>query len=115
MDWVPYARAGVVIMDLSPAGSAPQLPAFATAHEEKHIGSLLGDVLDRFWGLVFSHAARVRQITTRSTSSVAERVLGFSAGEPAARAVRYLALRARGSRSGENKATAGPPSGPDSR
>jgi DNA polymerase V len=48
VDGVPYARAGVMLMDLSPAGAAPQLPMFATAHEEKHIGSLLGDVLDRF-------------------------------------------------------------------
>lgn len=45
---VPYARAGVMLMDLSPAGAAPQLPVFATAHEEKHIGALLGKVLDRF-------------------------------------------------------------------
>jgi DNA polymerase V len=48
VDGVPYARAGVMLMDLSPAGAAPQLPMFATAHEEKHIGPLLGDVLDRF-------------------------------------------------------------------
>ncbi|QOT19610.1 Y-family DNA polymerase [Paenarthrobacter sp. YJN-5] len=48
VDGVPYARAGVMLMDLSPAGAAPQLPAFATAHEEKRIGALLGDVLDRF-------------------------------------------------------------------
>jgi DNA polymerase V len=48
VDGVPYARAGVMLTDLSPAGAAPQLPMFATAHEEKHIGSLLRDVLDRF-------------------------------------------------------------------
>jgi DNA polymerase V len=48
VDGVPYARAGVMLTDLSPAGAAPQLPMFATAHEEKHIGSLLGEVLDRF-------------------------------------------------------------------
>jgi DNA polymerase V len=48
VDGVPYARAGVMLTDLSPAGAAPQLPMFATAHEEKHVGSLLGDVLDRF-------------------------------------------------------------------
>lgn len=47
MDGVPYARAGVMLTDLSPAGAAPQLPMFSTAHEERHIGSLLGDVLDR--------------------------------------------------------------------
>ncbi|HEX9086129.1 MAG TPA: Y-family DNA polymerase [Arthrobacter sp.] len=48
VDGVPYARAGVMLTGLSPAGAAPQLPVFATAHEEKHIGSLLGDVLGRF-------------------------------------------------------------------
>ncbi|ACL42272.1 DNA-directed DNA polymerase (plasmid) [Pseudarthrobacter chlorophenolicus A6] len=48
VDGVPYARAGVMLMDLSPAGAAPQLPAFATAHEEKHIGALLGDIMERF-------------------------------------------------------------------
>jgi DNA polymerase V len=48
VDGVPYARAGVMLTDLSPAGAAPQLPVFATAHEEKHIGALLGDVMDRF-------------------------------------------------------------------
>lgn len=48
VDGVPYARAGVMLMDLSPAGAAPQLPSFVTAHEEKHIGALLGDVMDRF-------------------------------------------------------------------
>lgn len=37
-----------MLMDLSPAGAALQLPMFTTAHEKKHIGSLLGDVLDRF-------------------------------------------------------------------
>lgn len=48
VDGVPYARAGVMLTDLSPAGAAPQLPVFATAHEEKHIGALLGDIMDRF-------------------------------------------------------------------
>lgn len=48
VEGVPYARAGVMLTELSPAGAAPQLPVFATAHEEKRIGSLLGDVMDRF-------------------------------------------------------------------
>lgn len=48
VDGVPYARAGVMLTDLSPAGAAPQLPAFATAHEEKRIGALLGAVMDRY-------------------------------------------------------------------
>jgi DNA polymerase V len=37
-----------MLTDLSPAGAAPRLPIFATAHEEKHIGALLGDIMDRF-------------------------------------------------------------------
>lgn len=48
VDGVPYARAGVMLTDLSPAGTAPQLPAFSTVHEEKQIGAILGDIEDRF-------------------------------------------------------------------
>jgi DNA polymerase V len=48
VDGVPYARAGIMLTDLSPVGAAPQLPVFTTAHEEKHIGALLGDIMDRF-------------------------------------------------------------------
>lgn len=48
VDGVPYARAGVMLTDLKPAGAAPQLPVFATAHEEKRIGALLGEVMERF-------------------------------------------------------------------
>lgn len=47
-DGVPYARAGVMLTGLSPAGAQPQLPSFATAHEEKNIGALLGKVMDRY-------------------------------------------------------------------
>jgi DNA polymerase V len=47
VDGVPYARAGAMLTDLSPAGAAPQLPVFATAQEEIHIGTLLGDIMDR--------------------------------------------------------------------
>ncbi|MCO4263755.1 Y-family DNA polymerase [Pseudarthrobacter sp. MDT3-26] len=47
-DGVPYARAGVMLTDLRPAGAQPQLPSFSTAHEDKHIGALLGDVMDKF-------------------------------------------------------------------
>lgn len=48
VDGMPYARAGVTLTDLRPAGAQPQLPEFATAHEEKRIGELLGDVMDKF-------------------------------------------------------------------
>lgn len=37
-----------MLTDLSPAGAAPQLPAFATAHEEKGIGELLGAAMDKY-------------------------------------------------------------------
>jgi DNA polymerase V len=47
-DGVPYARAGVMLTGLSPAGAQPQLPSFATAHEDKNIGALLGQVMDRY-------------------------------------------------------------------
>lgn len=46
---LPYARARVILTDLRPAETQPQLFAFATAHEEKRIGALLDDVvMDRF-------------------------------------------------------------------
>lgn len=47
-DAVPYSRAGVMLTGLVPAGAEPQLPVFATAHEEKQIGRLMGQVMDRF-------------------------------------------------------------------
>lgn len=48
LDGAPYARAGLMLTDLSPAGAGPQLPMFTTAHEEKRIGPLFGDIMDRF-------------------------------------------------------------------
>lgn len=47
-DGVPYARAGVMLTDLRPAGSQPQLPEFGTAHEDRNIGKVLGEVMDKF-------------------------------------------------------------------
>jgi DNA polymerase V len=47
-DGVPYARAGVMLTDLRPAGAQPQLPEFGTAHEDRNIGKLMGDVMDKF-------------------------------------------------------------------
>jgi DNA polymerase V len=48
VDGVPYARAGVMLTELSQAGAAPQPPTFASAHDEKHLGALLGDIMERF-------------------------------------------------------------------
>jgi DNA polymerase V len=42
VDGVPYARAGVMLTELSPAGAAPQLPVFASVHEEERIGPCSG-------------------------------------------------------------------------
>jgi DNA polymerase V len=47
-DGVPYARAGVMLTDLRPAGAQPQLPEFGTAHEDRDIGKLMGEVMDKF-------------------------------------------------------------------
>lgn len=47
-DGVPYARAGVMLTDLRPAGVQPQLPEFGTAHEDRNIGKLMGEVMDKF-------------------------------------------------------------------
>jgi DNA polymerase V len=47
-DGIPYARAGVMLTDLRPAGAQPQLPEFGTAHEDRDIGKLMGEVMDKF-------------------------------------------------------------------
>lgn len=83
LDGVPYARAGVMLTDLSPAGATPQLPMFTTAHEEKRIGSLLGDIMGRFGtgaiGLGFAGMAKApdwamkrRAMSPRYTTGWAE-------------------------------------------
>lgn len=48
VDGVPYARAGVMLTDLSPAGYQPQFDAFVSVHERRNIGALLGQVTDRY-------------------------------------------------------------------
>ncbi|WP_442859254.1 Y-family DNA polymerase [Arthrobacter sp. CAN_A1] len=48
VEGVPYARAGVMLTDLSPAGYQPQFDAFVTVHERRNIGELLGRVTDKF-------------------------------------------------------------------
>lgn len=48
VEGVPYARAGVMLTDLSPAGYQPQFDAFVSVHERRNIGALLGQVTDRY-------------------------------------------------------------------
>lgn len=39
-----YARAGVIVTDLSPAGLQPTLPGFTSEMEDKHIATIIDDV-----------------------------------------------------------------------
>lgn len=48
VDGVPYARAGVMLAGLSPAGHQPVFDEFVPVHEKKDITSLLGAVTDRY-------------------------------------------------------------------
>ena len=45
---VPYARAGVMLTDLSPAGVQPQFDEFVSVHERRNIGDLLGKIKDKY-------------------------------------------------------------------
>ncbi|MFD1846487.1 Y-family DNA polymerase [Arthrobacter flavus] len=48
MEGVPYARAGVILTDLSPAGYQPQFDEFVSVHEHRNIGDLLGKVKGKY-------------------------------------------------------------------
>lgn len=48
VDGIPYARAGVMLTGLSPAGRQPVFDEFVPLHEKKDISSLLGAVTDRY-------------------------------------------------------------------
>ncbi len=45
---VPYARAGVMLTDLSTAGVQPQFDEFVSVHERRNIGDLLGKIKDKY-------------------------------------------------------------------
>lgn len=47
-DGITHARAWVMLTDLRSAGSQPQLPEFGTAHEDRGIGKIMGEVRDKF-------------------------------------------------------------------
>lgn len=48
VEGIPYARAGVMLTDLSPAGAQPVFEEFVTTHEKRRIGELLGKVTDKY-------------------------------------------------------------------
>lgn len=48
VEGIPYARAGVMLTDLSPAGAQPVFEEFVTVHEKRRIGELLGKVTDKY-------------------------------------------------------------------
>lgn len=48
VEGAPYARAGVMLTGLEPAGEQPVFDEFVTVHEQKRIADLLSSVRDRF-------------------------------------------------------------------
>ncbi|OMH32582.1 DNA polymerase V subunit UmuC [Tersicoccus sp. Bi-70] len=48
VDGAPYAKAGVMLTGLEPAGAAPVFDEFLSVHEHRNIGALIGDVTTRF-------------------------------------------------------------------
>ena len=48
VEGIRYARAGVMLTDLSPAGAQPVLDPFETVHEKRAIGELLGKVTGKY-------------------------------------------------------------------
>ena len=47
-DGIPYARAGVMLSGLEPAGAQPVFDEFVSVHEKREIASLIGKVADRY-------------------------------------------------------------------
>lgn len=45
---IAYAKAAVILTDLSPAGAQPTFDEFVTVHERRRIGELLGQVKDKY-------------------------------------------------------------------
>lgn len=48
VEGVRYARAGVMLTDLRPAGAQPAFEEFVSVHEKRDIGGLLGSVRDKY-------------------------------------------------------------------
>lgn len=48
IEGVPYARAGVMLTGLSPAGAEPTFDEFVTVHEHREIGDLTGRIKDKY-------------------------------------------------------------------
>ncbi|MCC3292430.1 Y-family DNA polymerase [Arthrobacter sp. zg-Y1110] len=72
---IRYARAGVMLTDLSPAGAQPVFEEFVTTHEKRRIGELLGKVTDKYGsasiglGLAGMNSAQPDWTMTRKFSS----------------------------------------------
>ena len=75
VEGIHYARAGVMLTDLSPAGAQPVFDAFVTVHEKRAIGELLGKVTDKYGptaiglGLAGLNSAKPDWTMTRKFSS----------------------------------------------
>lgn len=48
IEGVPYARAGVMLTGLSPAGAEPTFDEFVSVHEHREIGDLMGRIKDKY-------------------------------------------------------------------
>ncbi|WP_458117290.1 Y-family DNA polymerase [Arthrobacter sp. D2-10] len=48
IEGIPYARAGVILTGLSPAGAEPTFEEFITVHERREIGNLMGEIKDKY-------------------------------------------------------------------
>lgn len=48
VEGIPYAKAGVILTDLSPADAQPTFDEFVTVHEQRRIGELMGQVKDKY-------------------------------------------------------------------
>ncbi|MGK3708872.1 Y-family DNA polymerase [Arthrobacter sp. IK3] len=75
VEGIRYARAGVMLTDLSPAGAQPVFDEFVSVHEKRAIGELLGKVTDKYGansiglGLAGLSSARPDWTMTRKFSS----------------------------------------------
>lgn len=48
IDGVPYARAGVMLTGLSPADAQPAFDTFASVHERRNIGEIMGAIKNKY-------------------------------------------------------------------
>lgn len=48
IEGAPYARAGVMLTGLSPAGAEPTFDEFVSVHKHREIGDLMGRIKDKY-------------------------------------------------------------------